>query len=249
MNRVRRFHGVTYLHACTRLFQAAASFVLICMLGNISMLEPVWAQSNVARISMAYQPGPNGDTVTFVSVDGNALGQPDLVVNGVMQDNQGPIPIEFTLSTDELGAITVVPLPPDGPSKKKSYAIYEDGELTTYKLILATYVDDLKPDSLLHSGSITDTATGRTINFVALNDPIPVLVIISLIAAIVCVISILINNCTGQARAACGAGGVKSVKAHVYVSLRRGCGVDCEWECYPPPVTPKPTAVATVVPN
>jgi hypothetical protein len=247
MKRVRRFHDMTCLHAFTRLFQAAATFVLICMLGNISMLEPVWAQNNVARISMTYQPGTDGDTVTFLSVDGNLLDQPEIEANGVMQDSHGPIPIEMTFSTDELGAITVVPLPPDGPSKKKSYAIYEDGELTTYQLVLATYVDDLKADSLLHSGTITDTATGRTINFVALNDPIPVIVIISLIAAIVCVISILINDCTSQARAACGAGGVKSVKAHVHVSLRRGCGVDCEWECYPPPA--RPTAVATVVPN
>jgi hypothetical protein len=252
MKPVHRFQGLSYLLRCRALFQSVSCLILLCMLGNLAILDPVWAQdNNVVRIALASQPGAQEDTVYFLSLDGNALGQGQpALLKGVLQRQNETIPLELEIPYDELNSITLSPNPPTGPHKKKTYAIYQDGVRTSYQLVMTTFVDDLKPNTLLHSGTIVDTSTGTSVNFVALNDPVPVLVIVAGIAAIVCVISILVADCGDQAAAACGEAGVKWAHLSVSVSLWEGCTTECTWECNPPPATPVPTAPpATPVPK
>lgn len=224
--------------------------VLACLLVQIAFAYPAAAQDPAPghlRIAATYTPAvasglDSPSTIYFASVHGEELmAGGDVTFKGVIQSavQNASIPYESTIPADVIQSISFTPEPPLAPSAPGVYQILEDGQPTGWELRLATFVDHLKADTLIHSASVVNPQTGETLNIVALNDPVPVVVIIGGgLVLLLCgtnIVAELANSCAAKATKACAPNGVKSVKSKVTAwSLLSGCRSECTFECYPP---------------
>lgn len=200
---------------------------------------------NVIRLAAVYTPAgapvPSGN-LYFASVNADALASgADVTFEGYVQSaaNGSSIPFRTYVPGGAIRSISFSPQVPTAASPMASYSVLQDGQPTPYVLKLATYVDELKANTLVHSGIVVNTQTGEQMTLTALNDPIPVGIIIGgAIVLVLCgtgIITDLVNSCTSQAIKACGDRGVKKVNVKInFWSLLTGCRSDCEYECNPP---------------
>ncbi|MEO1233169.1 MAG: hypothetical protein AAFZ18_30165, partial [Myxococcota bacterium] len=180
--------------------------------------------SNVVRYSASYVPANGGPstTVYFAALDGDSLmnGLP-AVFEGYVADqaNGENIPFTFEVPKPGIDSITVSPMAVNGPSPMTRYQLHQDGVPIPYELEMETTNDPLKSNSFIHSGAITNTDTGDKFNFVAHNDPVPVVAVIAGAAVLLfCgagIVKELVDDCTDQAIRACKPRGVKKVTTKI----------------------------------
>lgn len=245
----RRSHGPVGRRAAMVAIVAMAAHLLHLPLGLAQV------SANPIRIAATYTPaGATGPSPTtyFANVDGAALAAGlDAKFTGVIQSAKDgtSTPFESLIPGSAIRSISFSPEPPTAASPLKSYKILQDGLPTDYELRMATYVDNLQPNTLVHTGVVVNTTTGEQMTLTALNDPIPVIAIVGgALVLILCgtgIVNDLVNSCTSQAIKACGKAGVKKVKVKVtFWSLLTGCRSECSYECNPPAAAGKDQAAA-----
>ena len=140
---------------------------------------------------------------------------------------------------DVLAGITMDPAPQLDDSPEQVYNIYQDGERVPVALHMETSADPLKANSYVHTGSFFFEETGKVVTFSALNDPVPVVVIVGgAIVLLICGVNIiaeLVESCAEEAKNACEPNGVKSCEAEITAwSLLMGCSSECRFVCHSP---------------
>lgn len=215
------------------------------------ILQPAigFAQSkDNVRLSLAYtsEGHPADATLFFGSLDGDrvAAGGPALfegyLVDHATETNH---PYSVEILADVLAGITMDPAPQLDDSPEQVYSIYQDGERVPVTLHMETSADPLKANSYVHTGSFFFEETGKVVTFSALNDPVPVVVIVGgAIVLLICGVNIiaeLVESCAEEAKNACEPNGVKSCEAEITAwSLLMGCSSECRFVCHSP-VPPK----------
>ena len=157
-------------------------------------------------------------------------------------------PYSVEVLTDVMDSLTLSEVPAlEVESEQKAYEIYQDGALMPVTVNLKTSVDSLKANSYIHTGSFHYWDSGKVVSFAAVNDPVPVVVIIGGAAVLlICGINIideLVDSCADEAARACKPNGVKKCEAKITAwSLITGCNSNCEFECWPPAPPPPPVS-------
>lgn len=211
------------------------------------LLQPAIAftqsKDNV-RLSLAYtsEGHPADATLFFGNLDGDrvAAGGP-VLFEGYLVDYATGInhPYSVEILADVLAGITMDPAPQLEDSPEQVYNIYQDGERVPVTLHMETSADPLKANSYVHTGSFVFEETGKVVTFSALNDPVPVVVIVGgAIVLLICGVNIiaeLVESCAEEAKNACEPNGVKWCEARITAwSLLMGCSSECRFVCHSP---------------
>ena len=232
----------------TRFFRLTASLVLAAFTGVGSVAQA--APDNYVRLSLAYTSPdhPADATLYFASLDGDAVlaGGPARF-EGHLTDNATGAnhPYAVEIPAHILDSITLDSVPALEDSDEEVYEIYQDGDRVPVTLYMETTADPLKANSYVHTGTFYFEDTGKVVSFSALNDPIPVVVIVGgALVLLLCganIIGDLVNSCAKRAAAACAPNGVKSCVAEITAwSLLMGCSSNCRFTCFPPAPAPGP---------
>lgn len=209
---------------------------------SISYASPP-APTNVVRYSFTLSPASgSGSSMTMFALDGDSLmnGLPAVWEGYVSDQATGQtVPFSYEVPAKGVHSITTSPPVPNAVAPMTTYQLFQDGAPLPYELEMETGQDPLKANSFIHTGVITNLVTGEQTNFVAHNDPIPVIVVVGAGAILlICGASItreFINSCAARAARACAPWGVKKVEAKVTGwSLLSGCRTECKFECNPP---------------
>ena len=224
---------------------------LIILLAFTCQSTMAFAQpTDFVRISLAYSSAgnPADATLFFGSLNGDDVmaGGPALFEGHLLDYETGTNhPYSVEIAAETLADITIDPTPALEDSDEQIYNIYQGGERVPVTLRMATSADPLKANSYVHTGTFHFEDTGKIVTFSALNDPIPVVVLIGGGAVLlICgtnIVQELVDACADRAARACAPNGVRTCKAEITAwSLIRGCDSNCTFTCWPPPtVDPK----------
>ena len=226
-------------------FVKSRSLSVAVLVAFIAQPAIVLAQPNdYVRLSLAYtsEGNPADATLFFGSMDGYLVaGEGPALFEGYLVDYATGTnhPYSVEIPADVLADITIDPVPLLEDSQEQVYNIYQDGERVPVTLHMETSADPLKANSYIHSGSFLFEDNGKVVTFTALNDPVPVVILIGgAIVLLICGINIideLVESCAEQAKEACEPNGVKSCTAEITAwSLLMGCSSNCSFDCHPP---------------
>ncbi len=226
----------------SRPFRLLASVVLTTFTLNVSVAQAL--PNNYVRLSLAYtsEENPADATLYFASLDGDRIlaGGPALF-EGHLTDNATGAnhPYSVEIAAEILDTITLDADPALEDSEERAYEIYQDGERVPVVLYMETTADPLKANSYVHTGTFYFEETGKVVSFSALNDPIPVVVIVAgALVLLLCganIIQELTDSCADKAMRACAPNGVKSCDLEVSAwSLLMGCDSECSFVCHDP---------------
>ena len=213
----------------------------------------VYAQpTDFVRLSLAYSSAgnPADATLFFGSLNGDDVmaGGPALFEGHLLDYATGTNhPYSVEIAADTLADITIDPNPALEDSDEQIYNIYQGGDRVPVTLRMATSADPLKANSYIHTGTFHFEDTGKVVTFSAVNDPIPVVVLVGgALVLLICganIVQDLVDACADRAVRGCAPNGVRSCKAEITAwSLVMGCDSNCSFTCWPP-ATVDPTTV------
>ena len=208
------------------------------------------APNNYVRLALAYasEDDPDDATLFFSSLDGDrVLAGGSARFEGHLTDHatQTNHPYSVEIPADTLDTITLEAAPVLEDSEEQLYEIFQDGERVPVVLRMETTADPLKANSYVHSGTFLFEDTGKVVSFSALNDPVPVVIIIGgALVLLLCganIIGELADSCADKAKRACAPNGVKTCEVEISVwSLITGCDSECNFTCHKPAGGVKP---------
>ncbi len=231
-----------------------ASIVVCAFLLHISAAQAL--PNDYVRLALAYGGDDRTDaTLFFANIDGDQSmsGGPMLIEGHLVDHATGANhPYSIEVPFEALDSITLSEVPQLEDSEEQTYEIYQDGERMPVVLYLETSADPLKANSYIHTGTFYYEDSGKVVSFAAVNDPIPVVLVVGAAVLLICGVNIidqLVESCAEEAKEACDPNGVKWCKAKITAwSLLSGCRSECTFACHEPVPQAKKTMAPRLIP-